>query len=809
MYAQTLVYGLFVARYYDDSPDTFSRQESRDLVPASNPFLQYFFDHIAGPNFDKRLSYIVDELCVVFQHSDTKKLIEEYIDDADPVIHFYEDFLKEYDPALRKKMGAYYTPLPVVEFIVRSVDYILQKEFNLPNGLADTSKLPNSKHRIQILDPAVGTGTFISTTITAIHERLKEQGQPGRWPSYVHNDLLPRLYGFELMMTPYIIAHLKVSIALRETGFKYFNETKAGKTRLRVYLTNSLEQSGPQQELSSFGFAESIAAEAREANKIKNETPIMVVIGNPPYSGESSNKGEYALRLIDKYKFEGDGSKLKEKNSKWLNDDYVKFIAFAEELIIKKGEGILAFINNHSFLDNPTFRGMRYHLIRTFNKIYFVNLHGNSKKKEKTPDGGKDENVFDIQQGVSINIFMKVKDKKNSVIKIVDIYGKRGEKFSFLDKNNIGTIKWQDIKPKSPNFLFIKQDISNLEEYNKGFKVNELFKVNGTGIVTKRDNLSIDFDKNVLFERVNYFANNPEDEVRQRLKLPSDVRDWKFDWALNDLLSAGISEEKIKTISYRPFDNRYIYYTGNSRGFIGWPVTRIMQHFLAKDNVGLVTSRQCADNWKYVFVTKFLNEFNLTGSAGRYGAGSTFPLFLYSPDGTKTPNLKKEIVDEIEKIMGKASPEDIFDYIYAFLHSPSYREKYKEFLKIDFPRVLYPKDEKTFKKLVAFGAELRSLHLLESPEVNQFITTYPIAGSDTVEKLVYKNGNVFINAEQYFGNVPEVAWNFSIGGYQPAQKWLKDRKGCTLTNMDIEHYQKIIVALAETDRIMREIDSNI
>jgi len=290
------------------------------------------------------------------------------------------------------------------------------------------------------------------------------------------------------------------------------------------------------------------------------------------------------------------------------------------------------------------------------------------------------------------------------------------------------------------------------------------------------------------------------------LKLPSDVRDWKFDWALNDLLSAGISEEKIRTISYRPFDNRYIYYTGNSRGFIGWPVTRIMQHFLAGDNVGLVTSRQCADNWKYVFVTKFLNEFNLTGSAGSYGAGSTFPLFLYSPDGTKTPNFKKEIVDEIEKVIGKVTPEDIFDYIYAVLHSPSYREKYKEFLKIDFPRVPYPKDTKTFKRLIAFGAELRSLHLLESPKVNQFITTYPIIGSNTVEKLTYKNGKVFINTEQYFGNVPEIAWNFYIGGYQPAQKWLKDRKERALTNTDIEHYQKIVVALVETNRIMKEID---
>jgi predicted helicase len=590
-------------------------------------------------------------------------------------------------------------------------------------------------------------------------------------------------------------------LAFKQTGFWKFHR------RLGIYLTNSLEQSEAQQNLLSFGFAESIAEEAREADKIKRETPIMVVIGNPPYSGESSNKGEYALRLIDKYKFEGDGSKLKEKNSKWLNDDYVKFIAFAEDLIIKKDEGILAFINNHSFLDNPTFRGMRNHLMKTFDNIYIVNLHGNSKRKEKAMDGGKDENVFNIQQGVSINIFVKNKVKKSSEIKITDVYGKRDEKFSFLDKNNISTIKWQNIEPQTPNYLFIKQDISNLEEYNKGFKINELLKLNGTGIVTKRDKLSIDFDKKVLFERVNYFANNPEGEVRQRLKLPLDVRDWRFDWALKDLLSTGISEEKIETINYRPFDSRYIYYTGNSRGFIGWPVTKVMQHFLAEENIGLALCKQfkTGQNYFHCFISNRIIESSYVSNRTSE-ITSLFPLYLYSTDGTKTPNFKKEIIAKIEKIVSKVSPEDLFNYIYAILYSPNYREKYKEFLKIDFPRVPYPKDTKTFKKLVTFGAELRSLHLLESPKVNQFITTYPIAGSDTVEKLAYKNGKVFINVEQYFGNVTEVTWNFYIGGYQPARKWLKDRKRRVLTNTDIEHYQKIIVALAETNRIMKEID---
>jgi len=443
MYAQTLVYGLFVARYYDDSPDTFSRQEARDLVPASNPFLQHFFDHIAGPTFDKRLSYIVDELCEVFQHANTKNLVEEYMADADPIIHFYEDFLKEYDPELRKKMGAYYTPLPIVNFIVRSADRILQKDFGLAQGLADTTKLPNGKHKVQILDPAVGTGTFISATIRIIYERLKKQKQDGRWPAYVHNDLLPRLHGFELMMAPYTIAHLKLSLAFKQTGFWKFHR------RLGIYLTNSLEQGVAQQDLLSFGLAESIAEEAKEASVIKNQTPIMVVIGNPPYSGESSN-AFYAGH--DVYKVEPRGGKLKERNSKWLNDDYVKFIRFAEDMIEKTGEGVVAMITAHGYLDNPTFRGMRWHLMQVFDEIRVLDLHGSANKKEKAPDGSEDKNFFDIKTGVSIFVGIKRRDlgQKGATIFRADCYGTRQSKFEFLNSNSFDTVPWQKLIPSAP-----------------------------------------------------------------------------------------------------------------------------------------------------------------------------------------------------------------------------------------------------------------------------------------------------------------------------------------------------------------------
>lgn len=792
MYAQTLVYGLFVARYYDDSPDTFSRQEARDLVPASNPFLQHFFDHISGPNFDKRLSYIVDELCLVFQHADTKKLIEEYMGDADPVIHFYEDFLKEYDPVLRKKMGAYYTPLPVVKFIIRSVDYILQKEFNLPNGLADTSKLPNNKHRVQILDPAVGTGTFISATIRTIYERLKKQGQVGRWPSYVHNDLLPRLHGFELMMAPYTIAHLKLSLAFKKTGFWKFHR------RLGIYLTNSLEQSEAQQNLLSFGFAESIAEEAREADKIKRETPIMVVIGNPPYSISSQNKSKWILQLIKDYK-----TGLNERKIN-IDDDYIKFIRFAEHFIEKNKSGIVAMITNNSFIDGITHRQMRKHLLETFDEIYILDLHGNSKKKEKAPDGGKDENVFNIQQGVSINIFVRKAGEKKGLgtVHHAELYGKREDKFDALNKNDLTTIKWSKLEYTEPYYFFVARDTGVESDYTNGFKINELMPEYNSGIQSKRDKVCFSFNENELKIIINDFIQSNVSTIRTKYSLPQDGRDWTIEWAQKDLKN----NYTIVPVLYRPFDIRQTVYTGKSKGFLAYPREKTFQHFIDRENIGLVTVRQQSTfSFQHILATKLMIESGAISLQTKEW-GYIFPLYVYAEDGSKHANLKKEIVDEIEKIVGKVSPEDIFDYIYAVLHSPSYREKYKEFLKIDFPRVPYPKDTKTFKKLVAFGAELRSLHLLESPKVNQFITTYPIAGSDTVEKLAYKNGKVFINTEQYFGNVPEVVWNFYIGGYQPAQKWLKDRKKRALKNADIEHYQKIIVALAETNRIMKEID---
>lgn len=808
MYAQTIVYGLFVARYYDKTTDSFSRQEARDLVPASNPFLRHFFDHIAGSSFDPRIEYIVNELCEEFNHADVQAIVHNYykIDkdsSRDPIIHFYEDFLQEYDSLERKKMGVFYTPLPVVRFIVRAVDDILKKEFNLPQGLADSSKIDVvqevqgkkhkvSIHKVQVLDPATGTGTFLNEAI--LHIRKSFEGQEGRWSSYVNNDLLPRLHGFELMMASYTIAHLKLSSTILETGAKIEN------TRLGVYLTNSLEKSEiEQQNLFNIGLGKAITEESNQANKVKNELPIMVVIGNPPYSGESSNAH---YKDNDVYKTEPSGGKLQERNSKWLNDDYVKFIRLAESMIEKTDEGIVAMITAHGYIDNPTFRGMRHHLMQTFEKIYVLDLHGNTNKKEKALHGGKDENVFNIKTGVSIFIGIKHKSKSSKNCKIfrVDSYGTRNHKFEYLNEGSFDTLEWIEIKPSAPNFEWVARDTKTREEYQKGISVADLFPISSVGIVTSRDAFVIDFNKQMLKDRVtNFLRTEDPKEALKKFDLKENLK-----WKVSKALGHQFDETKLVSISYRPFDDRFIYY---SEDFIERSRKEIMRR-LRDNSLSLEACRQVVgDTWDHVFVTKSIVDDSYVSNRSRE-RGYIFPVYLYADDGSRVVNLNKDIVTNFENIVGKITPEDIFDYLYAVLHSPIYRKKYVEFLKIDFPRVPYPTDKMSFDVFVALGKELRELHLLESPKLKNSITTFPEVGSDMVDVKYpkYKKGKVYINEKQYFGNVPEIAWNFYIGGYQPAQKWLKDRQGRVLSNSDLEHYQRIVSSLMITNGLMNEID---
>jgi predicted helicase len=848
IYAQTITYGLFSARLHDKTLEDFSRQEARDLIPKSNPFLRNLFDYISGAQLDDRVVWIVDDLADILRAADLKSILADFgktTGQNDPFLHFYETFLAEYDPKLRRSRGVYYTPEPVVNFIVRAVDDILEEEFNLPQGLADISKVKIKKvvegtavskgknkgtdifeevevHKVQILDPATGTGTFLSETIKQIYQKFK--GQEGLWSSYVEDHLIPRINGFEILMASYTMCHLKIEMLLRETGYKPKDEKN--QKRLKVFLTNSLEEAHPN---TGTLFASWLSKEATEANHVKRDTPLMVVIGNPPYSGESANKGEWIMGLMEDYKKEPGGKeKLKEKNSKWINDDYVKFLRYGQHFIEKNGEGILAYINPHSFLDNPTFRGMRWNLLKTYDKIYTIDLHGNSKKKEICPDGTADINIFDIQQGVSINIFIKTgKKKTNELGKFFhfDIFGKREMKYNFLSKNSLKTVPYKKLPNLAPNYFFMEKDFSLKKIYDKGFNIKKLFSLSGVGICSKRDKIAFQKDKKALLNVLKDFKKLSEADLKIKYKIKSESRDQKVCFAKQNVLDFGIKENYITKINYRPFDYKWTYYTNKVCGFIAYPVYNIMKHFLNGNNVGLITNRQCqTENYQHTFITNTINDLHITETAN--ANPYTFPLYLYPETNgqqnigqttARTPNLNQEIVNQIaekinltftnekEETKSTFAPIDILDYIYAILHSPTYREKYKEFLKIDFPRIPFPKNTKTFWQLVKFGGELRTIHLLENPIVKKYVTSYPVSGSNIVEKPEYKDGKVFINKEQYFDKVPEIAWSFYIGGYQPAQKWLKYRKGKELSVENIFHYQKIIVALTETDRIMKEI----
>lgn len=841
IYAQTIAYGMFAARYNDPTLETFSRIEAAELIPKSNPFLRKLFQDIAGFDLDNRLVWIVDELVNIFLATDVAKIMKNFGKSTkmeDPIIHFYETFLSEYDSKLRKARGVWYTPQPVVNFIVRAVDDILKNEFGLKDGLADKSKTKikvNTQnadkrsatgykqeereiHRVQILDPATGTGTFLAETVKHIHSKFK--GMQGMWPKYVKEDLIPRLNGFELLMASYAMAHLKMDMLLQETGYKSTDDQ-----RFRIFLTNSLEEAHPD---SGTLFSSWLSDESTQANAVKRDTPVMVVIGNPPYSGESANKGKWIMDLMEDYKKEPGGKeKLKEQNSKFINDDYVKFIRFAQYFINKNGNGVMAFINPHGFLDNPTFRGMRWNLLNEFDKIYTIDLHGNSKKKETAPDGSVDQNVFDIMQGVSINLLVKTGNKKANELGQVfhyDLYGKRDLKYDFLNENNIHSIDFNVLKPFQPDFVYKNIDNELYNIYEKFISPLLLFPTNVGGYTTHRDNFAVDQSKETLINRCETLIdiNITNEDIYKKFDI-KDNRDWQLEKARINIRNNKNWINNITKTSYRPFDLKYCYL---GTEMMDYPRKELVNHSLQKTNLLLGLGRQglAVGNIEWCLAT--VSKYPVDANVFRRGGVNLFPLYLYN-DSTqtsieetldRTPNLNIEIVNEIaeklgltftnekETTEGTFAPIDLLDYIYAVLHSPKYRETYKEFLKIDFPRVPYPTDQKQFWDLVALGKQIREIHLLESPKVEDFISSYPVEGTNIVGKPKYAKGKVYINDTQYFDNVPEVAWNFYIGGYQPAQKWLKDRKDIELGFEDIMHYNKIIVALTETDRLMKEID---
>ncbi len=879
-YAQTVTYGLLTAaisrtdRSGGRHGTVLLHESMIDMVPVTNPFLQAMLEEFLraggradGVDFDELgINEVVEHLRG--DETDIPAVLRDFgkrKPGEDPAIHFYEDFLAAYDKKNKIARGVFYTPKSVVSRIVRNVHEFLQKDFGVPDGLASTVtwgemikrdprfKLPlltdlhDEKKTIspdepfvQILDPATGTATFLAEVIDVIYEHLsrkwKGEGQDETqrkraWNEYVPRHLLPRLHGYELMMAPYAIAHMKIGLKLVETGYN-FGHTE----RVRIYLTNALE---PWQKQLNLPDIKMLAYEASAVNEIKQYKSFTVVIGNPPYSIISSNLSVEQRDLVEIYKFV-DGKKIKERGAlqfeKNINDDYVKFIRLGEQYVDRNGEGVLAYINNHSFLDNPTLRGMRLHLLQSFDKIFIIDLHGSSKKKETASDGSPDKNVFDIMQGVSINLFVKYGKKKQDKLGKVfhcDLYGTRESKYQFLWGNDLAQVNFAELQLRAPWYFFVPKDYAVQTEYEKGLPVNHLFIQQGAGAITAHDKFVIDFDKNALREKFNLFrsANGVTDELHQKFDVKKK-KGWNILDGWRNLQNCKNVDEFLHPVTIRPFDVRYIFYEAKLVWGRSFPT---MKHFLRGENVGLIFKRGGVEELSApAFLTKHISESRSWSRPGMQGVEYNAPLYFYPDTKQQTldnkqvrePNLDANIVktiandldlrftSEADSDPNTFAPIDLLDYIYAALHSPAYRQHYNEFLKTDFPRVPYPTDKNQFRKLVTLGGELRTLHLLESPTLNTLITGYPQTGDDMVTKPEYKItnannrlGKVHINKTQYFSNVPETAWNFYIGGYQPAQKWLKDRKDRKLSHQDITHYQKIIVVLTETDRLMREIDT--
>ena len=729
MYAQTLAYGLFAARCTLPNGTPFSRHTAVEALPRSNPFLIELFYHVASPRLEANVTYILDDIASLLQNVPTEMLRTAFAAKnhcEDPVIHFYETFLTEYDPQQRVDRGVYYTPSQVISYIVRSIDILLKTELNRPDGLADDGTL--------ILDPATGTGGFLLTVLDHIRESVTETYGTGEWNQYINAQLVRRVFGFELLVAPYTIAHLKLSLFLQAQGW-HTDE------RLRIYLTNTLEQ--PAEMQPPLPFAEFISEEANAALSVKRDEPLLVILGNPPYKRHSVNPSRvngnltFIGELIEDYK-QVDGEPLGEATPKALQDDYVKFIRWAQWRIDKNGEGIIGYIVNNNFLDAPTVRGMRQRLLESFNVIYLLNLHGSIIKPEPIPEGKKDQNVFDIEVGVTI--LLCVKERDNPVparVYYADMWGSRDEKYNTLSETDVqSTVRMErnKLQPISPYYLFVPQTTDYSAEYESGWEITDIFQVSSTGIVTARDKLTIHRTPERVRETVSDFVSLSVDEARKKYNLRKDTRDWKVHLAQADLRNHPDADQYVEPINYRPFDTHWTYYTGQSKGFHCMPRPENMPHLL-KENLALCVCRIVKSPvWQHVLITDKITE-NCYISNTTSESGHVFPLYRYlNPEElgleTERPlNFKPAFLTALSGALELPQtapfnlpegvlPEEVLAYIYAILYSPFYRDRYKEFLKYNFPCIPLPQDLEQFHTLAALGQRLIDWHLPE-----RYITT--------------------------------------------------------------------------------------
>lgn len=819
LYSQTITYGLFAARTRFNPPippllkggggglNGFNRKLAYDRIPRTIGILRDVFKFISLGDLPQQMEWIIDDISEVLAITDVYKILDEYFHKhkgKDPIVHFYETFLAEYDPRTREKRGVYYTPEPVVSYIVRSLHHILKEHFNKKDGFSNQS--------VTVLDPAAGTLTFLAEAAKLAMEEFTSKYGDGAKENFIREHILENFYAFELMMAPYAVGHLKMSFLLEELGYKLHEDD-----RFKLYLTNTLEMEElAQTELPGMA---SLSEESHLAGKVKKEQPILVILGNPPYSVSSANKSDFIEKEMGIYK----EAVRDERNIQPLSDDYIKFIRFAQWKIDKAGRGTIGMITNNSYLSGLIHRGMRKSLLESFNEIYILNLHGNSRIGEKCPDGSKDENVFDIQQGVSIALFIKDKKQKgHGKVFYQDVYGIQEKKYNYLNRYYIDSTKWKKLQPLEPYFFFVEKDFSEQATYNKFLSIQDIFVQSSSGVKTHRDHFLIGFTPEEVKQRMRTFTSNlPDDLVKQGLDL-KDTRDWKIKTARESLREIDW-KGYIRPYSYRPFDNRYICYLPNliDRGCDRWD---LMKNFF-EENLGLATTRKIPEVFGVpAFICNQVGDIHLIGDQNYF-----FPLYIYQGKdkpqknksfGTsfmlfdpqaeyfvKKPNLSPAVIENLTKAFKKApTPEQIFFYIYAILYSNIYRTKYAEFLKIDFPRIPFTKDYRLFKKMGDYGERLVSLHLLKSSELDSQSARFQGKGNNKVEKLRYEREKLFINNDQYFEGIEPEVWEYQIGGYQVCDKWLKDRKGRTLSLDEIKHYCMIVTAIQKTIKFQKAIN---
>ncbi|MFX1293677.1 MAG: type ISP restriction/modification enzyme [Promethearchaeota archaeon] len=795
LYVQSIVCSLFALKVIQK--DRFSIDNILTKNPYFPPVLKYIFQNSFEIQGNKFYSSIIKEIILkglihFLNEIDIDIIIKDFErknPEIDIITHFYEQFLRSYNPQQKTKRGIFHTPAPIVSFIVRSVDYLIQTEFNCLKGLAESFK-------VQILDPATGTGTFLEHVIKQIKSRFDvnhinsslEELQK-KWNIYVSQDLLPRIFGFELSIAPYIVGYLKLIELLKETGYNFSSQQK-----LNVFLTNALNYKDYLNE--SLEFRDSIP-NMNHINNRKIKRQILVVIGNPPYSRLSVNKGLYIENLMNSYK----EIVHNEKNIQPLSDDYIKFIRWAQELIERIGQGIIAMVTNHTYLTGIIHRGMRQELMKVFDCIYILNLHGSKIIYEDAPNGIKDENVFGIKQGICITFFLKIPKSRKKRIYHFDLFGSKEHKFEWLSKNEISTISWSDISNVIPGAPFNPEKILSNSNYYNFHSLTEIFKFYNVGGKPGDDKLLISYEPQEVINKLNNFilkANKNEDlgkitEAKQNLL--RNLKDLTFD------------KSKIEKYNYRPFDVRWTYYDP-----LIWtrPVKKLKAY--CRNNLMLLCSRIVKDaQFSHVFVSTLFTDvifLSNTSSVNCY----LFPLLKKEINGDVKWNLTPLYINYL-KNMGIIFRNKLFieplAYIYAILFSNQYQFRYKEFLKRDFPRIPFIQNKKIFNKLVQLGKNLINLHLLPHKIKNFSDIKSNIISGDEIKRGFpkYEKKCIFIASGKCFSGIEKKIWEFRIGKFQICYKWLKDREGRSINTEEIIYYQKIIAILRETIKLKKEIDT--